>query len=125
MNQRKRYIGLLVQHLLPLLNLGSSQKCSQLVFSIDIILVDVHLNRLNWFRFLVLVEGPLIILIDCMIFLSQFLGIIRTFMSTVSFFTQLYFGILCLQNASLWPMIYIALILEFLDPRHLLSLGSF
>ena len=40
--------------------------------------------------------GLLIILIDCMIFLSPFLDVTRMSMSTVSFLTQLDSGILCL-----------------------------
>ena len=36
-------------------------------------------------------------------------------MPTVSFLTQLDYGILCLQNAFLWPMILVALILELTD----------
>ena len=66
------------------------------VFSIGITLVDVHLNWLNWFLFLIL-EGDLLgILIDCMIFLSPFLDVTRMSMSTVSFLVQLDSGILCL-----------------------------
>ena len=38
-------------------------------------------------------------------FLSPFLDVTRTSMSTVSFLTQLDLGILCLYNAFLWPMI--------------------
>ena len=37
-------------------------------FLIGITLVDVHLNWLNWFHFLILVVGPLIIIISCMFF---------------------------------------------------------
>ena len=40
--------------------------------------------------------GLLVILIDCMIFLSPFLDFTRMSMSTVSFLRQLDFGILCL-----------------------------
>ena len=50
----------------------------------------------NWFRFLFLEEGLLIILIDCMIFLSPFLDVTRTTMSTVSFLARLNSGILFL-----------------------------
>ena len=46
------------------------------VFSIGITLLVIHLNRLNWFHFLVLVGSPLIILIGCMIFLLPFLDVI-------------------------------------------------
>ena len=48
------------------------------------------------FRFLILEEGLLVILIYCMIFLSPFLDATWTSMSTVSFLAQLDFGILCL-----------------------------
>ena len=50
-------------------------------------LVDVHLNLLNWFCFLFLVEGQWLY---CMILMSIF---------TVSFNTQLDSGTLCLQIA--------------------------
>ena len=48
-------------------------------------LVDVLQNWLNWFHFLFLRGGLLIILIDCMIFPSPFLDVARMSMSTVSF----------------------------------------
>ena len=48
-------------------------------------MVDVHLNWLNWFHFLILEGDLLVILIDCMIFLSPFLDVTRISMSTVSF----------------------------------------
>ena len=47
-------------------------------------------------HFLILEGGLLIILTDCMIFLSPFLDVIRVSMSTVSFLAQLDSGILCL-----------------------------
>ena len=65
------------------------------VFSIGISLVNVHLNRLNWFQFLILKKGVLIILIDCMIFLSPFLDFTGMCMSTVSFLPELDSGVLC------------------------------
>ena len=43
----------------------------------------------------------LVILIDCIIFLSPFLDVTKKSMSTVSFFTQLHSGILCLWNVFL------------------------
>ena len=46
--------------------------------------------------FLFLEGGLLVILKDCMIFLSPFLDVTRMSMSTVSFLTQLNSGILCL-----------------------------
>ena len=60
---------------------------------------------LNWIHFLILEGGLLVILLECMTFLSPFLGVTRVFMSTVSFLGQLDSGILCLWNAFLWPMI--------------------
>ena len=66
-----------------------------------IILVDVHLNWLNWFYLLILEEGLLVILIDWMIFLSPFLDVIRMCMLTVSFLAQLDSVILCVWNAFL------------------------
>ena len=62
---------------------------------IGITLVDAHLNWLNRFHFLILGGGWLIILIDCMIFLSPFLDVTRMFMSTVFFLAQLCSGIPC------------------------------
>ena len=75
------------------------------VFSIGITLVDVHLNRLNWCRFLILEGGLLIILIDCNIFLSPFLDVTRMSMWTVPFLTKPGSGILYLKNFFLWPTI--------------------
>ena len=43
------------------------------VFSMGITLIDVRLNLLNWFQFLILVGGLLVILTVCTIFLSPFL----------------------------------------------------
>ena len=58
--------------------------------------MDIHLNLLNWFDLLILKGGLLVILIYCMIFLSLFLDVTGTSMSTVSFLAQLDSGILCL-----------------------------
>ena len=66
------------------------------VFSIGITLIDVLQNWLNWFHFLFLEGGLLVILIDCMIFLSPFLDVTRMSMSTVSSLAQPDAGILCL-----------------------------
>ena len=60
-----------------------------------ITLVDVCQNWLNWLHFLFLEVGLLIILIDCIIFLSPFLDVTRMSMSTVFFLAQLDPGILC------------------------------
>ena len=59
-------------------------------------LLDVHQNCLNWFHLFFLEGGLLIILIDCMIFLSPFLDVTKMSMSTVSFLAQLDSGILYL-----------------------------
>ena len=64
--------------------------------AIGFTLVDVLQNWLNWFHFLFLEESLLVILIDCMIFLSPFLDFIRMSMSTVSFLAWLSSGILSL-----------------------------
>ena len=64
--------------------LGSLSKCGQLKSSIGITLIDVLQNWLNWFHFLFLEGGLLIILIDYMIFLSPFLGVTRMSMSTTT-----------------------------------------
>ena len=50
-------------------------------------MVDVHLKRLNWFHFLIHGGGLLVILIDCMTFLSPSSDVIR--MSVVSFLLKL------------------------------------
>ena len=117
------YAGLLVLHLLPFLKpwiIDEMQPAK--VFSIGINLVDVHLNWVKWFHFLIF-EGRLhVILIDCMIFLSPFLDATRMSMSKVSFFAQLDSGILCLQNAFLCSMILVTLSLQL---THLLTVGTF
>ena len=60
----------------------------QVLFSIGITLVDVFLNWLNWFHFLFLEGGLLVILGDCIILVSPFLDVTRMSMSTVSFLAQ-------------------------------------
>ena len=77
--------------------LAHCRDVASLSLSIGITLVDVHLNWHNWFHFLI-VEGDhlLVILINCMIFLSPFVDVTRMSMSTVSFLAQLDCGILCL-----------------------------
>ena len=71
----------------------NSQLKSFLYFGIT--LVDVHLNWLNWFHFLFLEGGLLVMLIYGMIFPSPFLADISMSMSTVSFLAQLHSGVLC------------------------------
>ena len=60
-------------------------------------MVDVLQHWLNWFHLPFLAGGLLVTLIDCMIFLQLFLDVTRMSMSTVSFLTQLDFGILCIE----------------------------
>ena len=55
-----------------------------------------YLNWLNWFHFLLIEGDLLVILIDCMIFVTPFLDVTRMSMSTVYFLIQLDTGILCL-----------------------------
>ena len=52
---------------------------------------------------------------DSITFLSLFLDVTRMSVSTVSFLTQLDSGIPYQQNASLWPMIWMAISLELTD----------
>ena len=52
------------------------------------------MNWLNWFHFLTLEGGLLVILIDCLIFLPPFLDATKMTMSIVSFFAQLDSGML-------------------------------
>ena len=59
------------------------------VFSICITLVDVLQNWLNWFHFLFLEVGLLVILIDCKILWLPILNVTRMSMSTVSLLAQL------------------------------------
>ena len=88
MSYKNNCVGLLILHLLPLLNPSLIVEIKwAYVFSIDITLVDLYLNWLNWFHFLNLVGALLVILMDCMIYISPFL---------VSFLAQLNFGIFCL-----------------------------
>ena len=54
-------------------------------------LVDAHLTRLNWFHFLILEGGLLIILIDCIIFLSNIPIIIIIIPITPYYFYYYYY----------------------------------
>ena len=72
---------------------------------VGITLVYVNLRWLDWFHFLILEGDLLVILIDCINFLSPCLDVIRMSMSTASFTTQLDSEIICLKNAFLWTMI--------------------
>ena len=42
------------------------------VFYLGITLANVHLNWLIWLHFSILVDGPLVILIGCVVFLTPF-----------------------------------------------------
>ena len=77
----------------PLFHCGNVASSS---FFTGISFVEVHLNWLNWFHFLIHEGGLLVIVIDCIIFLSLFLDVTRMSVSTVSFFAQLESGILCI-----------------------------
>ena len=74
--------------------LAHRRNVASVSLSIGITLVDVHLNWRNWFHFLFLEGGLLVIMIDCIIFLSRSLNVTRISMSTVSFLAQLGSGIL-------------------------------
>ena len=65
--------------------LAHRRNVASLSLSIGITLIDVHLSWLNWFHFFILEGGLLVILY-----------VTSMFMSTVSFLTQLDYGILCL-----------------------------
>ena len=77
--------------------LAHRQNVASLSLFIDVTFVDVHLNRFNWFHFFSFVGGLLVLLFSlfCIIFLSLPLDVTRMSMSTVSFFTHLDSGILC------------------------------
>ena len=113
---RNGYVGLLVLHLLPLLN-------PWLIFSISITLVDVHLNWLNWFPFLILEGDLLVILMDCMIF----------FATIPRCYKDVYVNSFFPQTARLWnslpiecfPLTYDLSSFKSRINRHLLTVGSF
>ena len=102
--------------------LGSLLKCWQLKSSIGITLVDVHLNWPNWFHFIILEGGLLVILIG----LHEYSGTIpRCYNDVYSFFP-------C--TARLWdslPLECFPLTYDDLNSfksrvdRHLLTVGSF
>ena len=54
-----------------------------------------YLNWVNWFHFLNIEGGLLVVLIDCMNFMSPFLDVMSISMSTVLFRTQLNSGVIC------------------------------
>ena len=85
-------------------------------------MVDVHLNWLSRFHFLTLEGGLLVNLIDCMIFLSAFLDVVRMSMSTVSFLAKLDSEILTIECFALTYDLYG---FNSSISRCLLTLGSF
>ena len=93
----EKYTGHLVLQLLRLLNPWLIVKIYPAsIFFISITLVDVHLNWLGWFHFLILKGALLFILIDCLISQSPFLDLVWMSMSKISFLEQLDPGILSL-----------------------------
>ena len=85
-------------------------------------MVDVHLNWLKWFHFLILEGGLLVILIDCMIFPSAFLDVTKISMSTVSFLVQLDCNSLAVEC---FPLTYVLNGFKSRIDRDLLTVGSF
>ena len=75
---------------------------ANLLVSIGITVVDVHLNGLIWFHFLILKRSLLVILIDCMIFLWPFWDFTRMSMSTVSLSWTLEFSTSRILFFDLW-----------------------
>ena len=105
------YAGLLFLHLLPVLNLRLIVEMQPAqVFSVGVTLADVYLNWLNWFHFLILEVGLLVILKDCMIFVSPFQDVTRMCLLIVFFITQLGYD---LDG------------FKFRFNKHLLTIGSF
>ena len=92
------------------------------VFSIDIILVDVHLKWLNWFHFLILEVGLLIILIDCIIFLSPSLNVTDVYVNSFFPRTGRLLNILPIDR---FPLTYNLNSFMSRIYGHLLTVGSF
>ena len=103
--------------------LAHRRNVASLSFFIGITLVDVLLNWFNWFHFLFLEGGLLVILIDCMFFLSPFLDVTRMSMSTVSFLAQL--GLWNSLAIECFPLTYNLNGFKSRINRHLLTVGSF
>ena len=91
---------------------------------LQILLWYVLQNWLNWFHFLFLEGGLIVILIDCMIFLAPILDVTRMSVSAVSFLAQLDSGILYLQNP-FNPLTYNLNGLQSRISRHRLTVASF
>ena len=102
--------------------LAHCQNMVSLSFFISITLVDVLQNWLNWFHFLFLKGNLLVILIDCMIFLSPFLDVAKISMSTVSFLAQLDWNSLPIEC---FPLTYDLHDFKSRINRHVLTVCSF
>ena len=85
-------------------------------------MVDVFQYWLNWFHFLFLKGGLLVILIDYTIFLSPFLDVTRMSMSMVSFLPQLEWNSLPIDC---FFLTYDLSGFNSKINRHLLTVGSF
>ena len=112
---QKKYVGLLVLHLLSFLeHLAHCQNIASL-YLLVITLLDVHLNWLNWFHFSILERDLFVILIDCTNFLSPFLDVMSISMSPDSFLHSqtLEFSA---NRMFFWAMIYMALSPELKAP---------
>ena len=113
---------LLVLHLLSLLNPWLIVVYLK-ALSIVVTLVDVHLSWLNCFHFLILEEGPLAILIDCMIF----------FVTIARCYKDVYVNSFFPPTARLWNSLPIECFSLTNDlhgfnsriNRHLINVGSF
>ena len=100
--------------------LAYCQIVASLSLFIGITSVDAHQN---WFNFLLLEGGLLIILVVCMIFLSSFLDFTRMSMPTISVIAQL-------SSETLWrlecfPLNYDLNGFKSRINRHSLTVGSF
>ena len=95
----------------------------QNVVTYSITLVNIHLNWLNWLHFFILEGGLLIVLIDCMIFLSPFLDVTRClFVGNVFPCTTRLWNSLLI---SCFPLNYDLNGFKSRINRHLLTVGSF
>ena len=88
---------------------------------VGITLINILQNWLNWFQFLFLEGGLLVILIDWTIFLLQFLDVTRMSMSTVYFRARLWNSLLI----ECFPLTYNLSGFKSRINRHLLTVGSF
>ena len=86
------------------------------------VIMNVHLNWLNWIYFLILEKYLLVILINCMIFLSLFKNVTMMSMLTVFFLARLDFGIFFAIKC--FPLIYDLNSFKSRIKRHLSVVGS-